>query len=66
MNKNCLLMVKTKQKKMCALDFFLQVKYETWIGFRLHKANVNDDSFCPPKKQVNVVNNEFGFSTTSE
>ena len=37
-------------KKRClALDFFLQVKYETWIGFGLQKPNTNDDSFAPFK-----------------
>ena len=51
MNKNCLLMVKqnkTKRPRCLALDsFFLQVKYETWIGFGLHTSKANDDSFCP-------------------
>ena len=53
MNKNFLLMVKqnkTKQKNQRLSGtwfFFLQVKYETWIGFGLHTPNANDDSFCP-------------------
>lgn len=44
-------MVKTKQKQKktrgVALDFFLQEKYETRIGFGLHKPHVSDDSFYP-------------------
>ena len=40
---------KTKQKNQDVwhLIFFVQVKYETWIGFGLHTPNANDDSFCP-------------------
>ena len=36
-------------KKMLGPGFFLQVKYETWIGFGLQKPNTNDDSFAPFK-----------------
>ena len=55
-----------KRKQNVTLDFFLQVKYETWIGFGLRKPNANDDSFCLKNKQINVVNSVFGFFTTSE
>ena len=41
MNKNGLLIVTTKQNKMCGPWFFLQVKYETWIGFGLQTPDVN-------------------------
>ena len=51
MNKNGLLIVTTKQNKMCGPWFFLQVKYETWIGFWLHTPDVN------------VLNSESGFFT---
>ena len=37
------------KKKMFGPRFFLHVKYETWIGFGLHKPNANDDSFAPFK-----------------
>ena len=54
MNKNnCLLMVKPnkiKNNKMCGPWFFLQMKYDTWIGFELRKPNVNVDSFAPYKQ----------------
>ena len=38
-------LVKKKKNRMFGLRFFLQVKYETWVGFRLQKPNTNDDSF---------------------
>ena len=42
-------LVKKKKNRMFGLQFFLQVKYETWVGFRLQKPNTNDDSFIPFK-----------------
>ena len=42
-------LVKKKKNRMFGLRFFLQVKYETWVGFRLQKPNTNDDSFVPFK-----------------
>ena len=42
-------LVKKKKKQDVWLRFFLQVKYETWVGFRLQKPNTNDDSFVPFK-----------------
>ena len=38
-----------KKNRMFGLRFFLQVKYETWVGFRLQKPDTNDDSFVPFK-----------------
>ena len=42
-------LVKKKKNRMFGLRFFLQVKYETWVGFRLQKPNTNEDSFVPFK-----------------
>ena len=42
-------LVKKKKNRMFGLRFFLQVKYETWVGFRLQKPNTNDDYFVPFK-----------------
>ena len=42
-------LVQKKKTGCLAFDFFLQVKYETWVGFRLQKPNTNDDSFVPFK-----------------
>ena len=35
-------------------EFFLQLKYETWIGFGLQKPNANDD-FWPLLNHNNLV-----------
>ena len=45
--------------RMFGLRFFLQVKYETWVGFRLQKLNTNEDSFVPfkPKNLVSFSRN---------
>ena len=43
------LVKKKKKNRMFGLRFFLQVKYETWVGFRLQKPNTNEDSFVPFK-----------------
>ena len=53
MNKSCLPMVKQnkiKNNKMCGPWFFLQMKYDTWIGLELRKPNVNVDSVAPYKQ----------------
>ena len=42
-------LVKKKKKQDVWLRFFLQVKYETWVGFRLQKPNTNEDFFVPFK-----------------
>ena len=38
-----------KKKTIFGPQFFLQVKYETWISFGLQKPNANYDSFAPFK-----------------
>ena len=55
---------KIKNNKMCGPRYFLQMKYDTWIGFELHKPNANVDSFLPLSSRNNLVS--FYHNTTQK